>query len=626
VRGIIPLGMYVCPECGSSSAGPGLCAGDGVALEDGSRDDLLGRTVGSYRIARRIGAGGMGEVYRGVQPHIGSRVAIKVLSHECAKSAALVERFFAEARAVNLIRHENIVNVVDLSSLPDGRPYIVMEHLEGAPLSAILRRFGPMPLGTLARLVGDLLDALDAAHSKGVVHRDLKPDNVFVSQSGRAKVLDFGIAKLRPDLASSSDATRTGSLLGTPHYMSPEQALGSTVDPRSDLYSTGVILYECATGKRPFDAPTLFELLRQHIERLPDPPRSLRPDMPPVYEGVLLRALEKDPSRRFQSAREFAGALAQAASGAPPEAWIPISGNTAAPPSGFVASGTPVASGPFVGHAGTPSVPMASSALEPARSAPGSTAAPATAPSPGAPPPMSSSAHSAAAPGTGTGLSNTLASGNAKKHGLFALATCGVLAIAGVGAMLGLGVIGFAVTDHESDGSEADPRKPRHERGWGEYDAQRFDVIGFLPRAETLAKKFYRDAVFVRLDARGVTAQGLFDVTQRSASATYQFRSPKRSQPPASHPGNTLFKSNCVVHVTVDKDGITSRVPESSSCDVPLLAKPRCSPAQVWAKAAERGAQTNRLATLSFRPDERDHGLWFLHIQGGFSDYVPDSC
>src|SRR5688572_19929646 len=221
--------MYVCPECGSPSREPGFCASDGAALEDASRDPLLGRSVGSYRIARRIGAGGMGEVYRGVQPHIGSRVAIKVLSHECAKSPALVERFFAEARAVNVIRHENIVNVIDLSALPDGRPYIVMEHLEGAPLSAILRRFGPLPLGTLTRLIGDVLDALDAAHAKGVVHRDLKPDNVFVSRSGRAKVLDFGIAKLRPDLAALSDATRTGALLGTPHYMSPEQALGQSV-------------------------------------------------------------------------------------------------------------------------------------------------------------------------------------------------------------------------------------------------------------------------------------------------------------------------------------------------------------------------------------------------------------
>jgi serine/threonine protein kinase len=612
--------MYVCPECGASSADPGFCASDGTAHEDGSRDAMLGRTVGSYRIARRIGAGGMGEVYRGVQPQIGSRVAIKVLSNECAKSPALVERFFAEARAVNLIRHENIVNVIDLSALPDGRPYIVMEHLEGAPLSAILRRFGPLPLGTLARLIGDLLDALDAAHTKGVVHRDLKPDNVFVSRSGRAKVLDFGIAKLRPDLAASADATRTGSLLGTPHYMSPEQALGQSVDPRSDLYSAGVILYECATGKKPFDATALFELLRQHVEHRPQPPRSLRPDMPPAYEAVVLRALEKDPGHRFQSAREFGDALAQVASGAPPEAWIPISGNIAAPPGDFVPSGPHAAQ---LGRASTPAPP---SALEPSRPPLGSSDTPPTAPSPRAPLPMSLPAPSAPAPGTAAGLSNTLASENSTKHGLLALGTCGVLAIAAVGVLIAFGVIGIAVTDGESDMGEADPRKPRRQRDLGEFDEKRFDVIGFLPRAETLAKKFYRDAAFVRLDARGVTAQGLVDVTQRSSYAAYKFRSPEHSQPPANHPGNIAFKSNCMVTVVVDKDGITSRVPESSSCDPPLLARPRCSPAQDWAKAAQRGAPTDRVATLGFGPDERDHGIWFMHIQGGFSDHVPDTC
>ena len=616
--------MYVCPECGSSSREPGFCASDGAALEDASRDPLLGRSVGSYRIARRIGAGGMGEVYRGVQPHIGSRVAIKVLSHECAKSPALVERFFAEARAVNVIRHENIVNVIDLSALPDGRPYIVMEHLEGAPLSAILRRFGPLPLGTLTRVIGDVLDALDAAHAKGVVHRDLKPDNVFVSRSGRAKVLDFGIAKLRPDLAALSDATRTGALLGTPHYMSPEQALGQSVDPRSDLYSAGVILYECATGKKPFDAPTLFALLREHIERAPQPPRLLRPDMPPAYEAVLLRALEKDPARRFQSAREFAGALAQVASGAPPEAWSPIGGSSAAPPSEFVPSGVPAASGPLAAQSGAPFTSGAPSSLDPSRPAPGSMNAPPTAPSPGALVPNSLPAPSA--PLTGTGLSNTFASGDAAKHGLFAVGTCGVLAVVAVGVIITLGVIGIAATDDESDTGEADPRKPRHQRDLGEFDAKRFDIIGFLPHAETLARKFYRDAAFVRLDARGVSAQGLVDLTQPSGHATYKFRSPLRSQPPANHPGSTVFRSNCIVQFTVDKNGITSRVPESSNCNLPILARPRCSPAQIWAKAAQHGARTDRLATLGFSSDERDRGVWFMHVQDSFSDFIHDSC
>jgi hypothetical protein len=250
--------------------------------------------------------------------------------------------------------------------------------------------------------------------------------------------------------------------------------------------------------------------------------------------------------------------------------------------------------------------------------------APPTAPSPGAQLPHSLPAPSAQLPGTG--LSNTLASGDAAKHGLFAVGTCGVLAVVAVGVIITLGVIGIAVTDDESDTGEADPRKPRHQRDLGEFDAKRFDIIRFLPRAETLARKFYRDAAFVRLDARGVTAQGLVDLTQRLGHATYRFRSPMRSQPPANHPGSTVFRSNCIVHVTVDKNGITSSVPESSSCILPLLAKPRCSPAQIWAKAAQHGARTDRLATLSFSSDERDRGVWFMNVQDSFSDFIHDSC
>src|SRR6185503_20147330 len=160
-----------------------------------------------------------------------------------------VDRFFAEAKAVNLIRHENIVNVLDLATLPDGRPYIIMEYLDGAPLASIIeyavQQRAPLPLGGLARLAAEVLDALAAAHAKGVVHRDLKPDNIFVTPAGHAKVLDFGIAKLQPELGGS--ATHTGSLLGTPHYMSPEQAASRPVDQRTDLYAMGVILFECAT-------------------------------------------------------------------------------------------------------------------------------------------------------------------------------------------------------------------------------------------------------------------------------------------------------------------------------------------------------------------------------------------
>ena len=236
--------MHVCPECGAREGEPGFCPADGAALATLS-DPLLGETLGSYRVVRLIGRGGMGSVYLAVQPSIGSRVAIKVLSRECTDRKDLVERFFAEARAVNLIRHETIVNVLDQAMLPDGRPFIIMEYLDGAPLATLLEDSinarTPLPLGGLARLAVEVLDALGAAHAKNIVHRDLKPDNIFVAPSGRPKVLDFGIAKLSDGGIGS--ATRTGSLLGTPHYMSPEQAAGKVVDHRADIYAMGVILY-----------------------------------------------------------------------------------------------------------------------------------------------------------------------------------------------------------------------------------------------------------------------------------------------------------------------------------------------------------------------------------------------
>src|SRR5213078_2644518 len=195
-----PVTMFVCPECGLAQPAQGHCPADGTALAPIGEDVLLGTTIGAYRVARLLGIGGMGRVYKGVHPAIGSRVAIKVLSRECSDRRDLVDRFFAEAKAVNLIRHESIVNVLDLSMLPDGRPYIVMEYLDGAPLAALIEHAvqhqAPLPLGGIARLAAEVLDALGAAHAKGIVHRDLKPDNVFVAPSGRPKVLDFGIAKL----------------------------------------------------------------------------------------------------------------------------------------------------------------------------------------------------------------------------------------------------------------------------------------------------------------------------------------------------------------------------------------------------------------------------------------------
>ena len=276
-----------------------------------SDDPLLGTTVGRYRVARSIGRGGMGEVYLGVQPSIHSRVAIKVL-HDTAMSRSIVDRFFAEARAVNVIRHENIVSIIDLDVLPDGRPYIIMEYLEGAALSSRIENGPPLAIDDVVRLISDVADALEAAHARGIVHRDLKPDNVFITQTGRVKVLDFGVAKLAPDVSNMQVETRTGALVGTPHYMSPEQAMGLEAGPSSDVYSLGLLTYEALTRQRAFDGETLYDLLKAHVEAQPTQIRQVRPDVTPALEAVVERALAKKAADRFHSAAEFRQALRRA--------------------------------------------------------------------------------------------------------------------------------------------------------------------------------------------------------------------------------------------------------------------------------------------------------------------------
>lgn len=323
--------MFVCTECGHAEPTPGFCTEHGRALTQ-AEDPLLGQWLGSYRVARVLGRGGMGTVYVAVQPNIGSRVAIKVLTPESSSRNELVERFFAEARSVNVIKHENIVNVLDLAALPDGRPYIVMEYLDGASLTSVITQAGPLPLGWLCRLATDVLDALRAAHAHGIIHRDLKPDNVFVTSSGRVKVLDFGIAKLRKEATLASAETRTGALLGTPHYMSPEQARGLSVDLRSDLYSLGMILFEGAAGRRPYDADNLYDLLRLQIETIPPPLGSMRPDAPLLLSQLVARALAKDPGSRFQNAEEMANAISQLSPLLSPASWQPPQFSGAAVP------------------------------------------------------------------------------------------------------------------------------------------------------------------------------------------------------------------------------------------------------------------------------------------------------
>ncbi|HVJ21481.1 MAG TPA: serine/threonine-protein kinase, partial [Polyangiaceae bacterium] len=262
---------------------------------------------GNYRVARLLGKGGMGLVYLGVQPDIGSRVAIKVITRAGAQDSADVQRFFAEARSVNLIQHDGIVSVLDLAYLPDGRPYIVMEYIDGASLSHWMRN----GLGA-RRLLGmaiEMLAALAAAHAKGIVHRDLKPDNVMVTPEGRVKLLDFGIAKLRVEGEPTQHLTNTGAVIGTPTYMSPEQALARPIDARSDLYSFGILLYQGLVGHVPFKGNSLFELLNQHVT-VPAPAlAATRSDLPEALGALLARTLAKNPAERPQSALELRSQL-----------------------------------------------------------------------------------------------------------------------------------------------------------------------------------------------------------------------------------------------------------------------------------------------------------------------------
>ncbi|HVP67365.1 MAG TPA: serine/threonine-protein kinase [Anaeromyxobacteraceae bacterium] len=302
-------------------------------------DPLVGTTVGSFRIVRALGRGGMGTVYLAEHPVIGSKVAIKFLHESMAANADLVGRFYDEARAVNLIGHENIVGIFDLALLPPNRYYIVMEYLEGLTLSSMLRS-GPVAPAAALDILVQLCDALHCAHERGVVHRDLKPDNVFVlRRRGRehfVKLVDFGIAKLRDAPAGSH--TAAGMIVGTPEYMAPEQCDNRTIDARTDVYALGVMAYQLATGRLPFTGTSIAQLLLAHLKEPPPSPRGVNPAVSAGLEAAILRALAKRPEDRFPDMAAFGRALfaeqealARPAVATPPPSAPPAAATPAVP-------------------------------------------------------------------------------------------------------------------------------------------------------------------------------------------------------------------------------------------------------------------------------------------------------
>ena len=261
-----------------------------------------------YRVVELIGSGGMAQVYRAV--NLGSRkvVAIKVLKDEFRNDAEFLRRFEREARAVLHLSHDNIVRAYDVGEA-DGLPYIVLEFINGRTLKDILVENGPMPPRIAVALAVQVLDALNAAHSAGIIHRDVKPQNVIVMQSGKVKLMDFGIARE----VDANTVTFTGStVLGSVHYLSPEQAKGQPVTEGSDLYSAGIMIYEMLTGHVPFEGDNSVAIALKHINDAPRPPIELNPRIPPALNDVIMRALNKDLARRYQTADEMSAHLRRA--------------------------------------------------------------------------------------------------------------------------------------------------------------------------------------------------------------------------------------------------------------------------------------------------------------------------
>jgi eukaryotic-like serine/threonine-protein kinase len=264
---------------------------------------------GRYRIQRKLGSGGMANVYLAEDQELGRRVAIKILNDRHANDDQFVERFRREAKNAAGLSHPNIVSIYDRGEA-EGTYYIAMEYLDGRSLKELIVSRGPAPINVAIDYVRQILAALRFAHRNGIVHRDIKPHNVLVDGEGRLKVTDFGIAR-----AGASQMTEAGSIIGTAQYLSPEQAKGAPVDQTSDLYSVGIVLYELLTGVVPFTGDTPVEIAMKHLSAIPDPPSAHRSEIPRELDKVVMRALAKDPHERYQTAEELDADLARVAAG-----------------------------------------------------------------------------------------------------------------------------------------------------------------------------------------------------------------------------------------------------------------------------------------------------------------------
>ena len=313
--------MKICPVCSTEFPDDQkFCPNDGSVLRGAApTSDLVGQVVAErYHVVKKLGEGGMGQVYLAEHVKMGRRSAIKVMNPSMTHDPDAVARFNREAANASRITHPNVCAVYDFGETPDGLIYLAMEFIEGEPLTDLIAREGALKVGRAVKIFEQTADALQAAHDLGIVHRDLKPDNIMLAKgrdgSDVVKVVDFGIAKAVGGDEAGQKVTKTGLVVGTPEFMSPEQLSGDKLDGRSDLYSLALVLYRMLTGKLPFEATSVQETM---IKRLTDEPTKLalaRPDLafPPRLQGVLDRALARTPNERYQSVSEFAADVAKA--------------------------------------------------------------------------------------------------------------------------------------------------------------------------------------------------------------------------------------------------------------------------------------------------------------------------